>query len=235
MKEWNTLATDEQQEILTNAEACVREHRDHVRRLMDSEGSAAFPPSASDMWHPDRWKPSHWRWWLSLDDPRASAQIRFALVSYERLRSWTRNPIATAIDKAGTSYRPAPLPTAAIVTFLVQAAAVLLGLWTFAEAAVCFPIATVGALYVIRWTLNAEAREDRERLVRAVEDRAARDAFAELLAVLRSLQPPTEGARSVLDAVVAGKTPPEDYDVRAVFSEAARYLQHAFMALARTQ
>jgi len=39
-------------------------HKPHVDRLIASrdDGSAAYPPSGSDRFHPELWRAPHWRW-----------------------------------------------------------------------------------------------------------------------------------------------------------------------------
>lgn len=53
------------------------EHTDHVQHLLNSRDgdSLAYPPSGSNMLHPELWRAPHWRW-LVLQDAHPLARDR---------------------------------------------------------------------------------------------------------------------------------------------------------------
>lgn len=59
------------------ARAWRDEHTDHVQRLLNSTDGACliYPPSGSDVVHPELWRPPHWRW-LVLQDAHPFARDR---------------------------------------------------------------------------------------------------------------------------------------------------------------
>lgn len=64
----NLRAFQETRKAAIPADACAKatrwwsDHDAHVRRLLKSEGAIAYPPTGSDVYRPELWRPPHWRW-----------------------------------------------------------------------------------------------------------------------------------------------------------------------------
>lgn len=61
MKRFEDLNQEDKNEVVCKAHDWQREHKAHVDRLVD-DASCWYAPSGSDMHHPERWKPAHWKW-----------------------------------------------------------------------------------------------------------------------------------------------------------------------------
>lgn len=60
-KRYDDLNDAERKEMLTKATAWQTKHNEHVKRLI-KEADTSYPPSGSDMFHPELWKRAHWKW-----------------------------------------------------------------------------------------------------------------------------------------------------------------------------
>jgi len=71
---WNPVAyeklkEEEKKEVYNKAFTWKHDHADHVANLMEREKcllNNAYPPSGSDLFKPELWKPAHWRWFLTI-------------------------------------------------------------------------------------------------------------------------------------------------------------------------
>lgn len=63
MKQWDDLTVEEKFKAYNNAFTYLHDHADHVNDLLiDAFLDYAVAPSGSDMFHPELWKPIHWKW-----------------------------------------------------------------------------------------------------------------------------------------------------------------------------
>jgi hypothetical protein len=65
MKQWSDLEFSEQQEIKQKANDWWDKYKSHVDSLIKSN-PLSFPPSGSDMFHPELFKAAHWRWFKEM-------------------------------------------------------------------------------------------------------------------------------------------------------------------------
>lgn len=61
-KNYENLSILEQYNIIQTAFRWENNHRSYVKNLIRSEKNDSYPPSGSDMYHPELWKPTHWKW-----------------------------------------------------------------------------------------------------------------------------------------------------------------------------
>lgn len=66
MRDFFLLTGDEQFSALSGAKRWRAKHELHVSRLVAS-GTSSYPPSGSDAFRPELWKPAMWRWLATLE------------------------------------------------------------------------------------------------------------------------------------------------------------------------
>jgi hypothetical protein len=62
------MSDDEfQQSDIDAGKVWHRKHSEHVRSLLSSRDDLdySYPPSGSDVLHPELWKGAHWRWFVA--------------------------------------------------------------------------------------------------------------------------------------------------------------------------
>jgi hypothetical protein len=64
--EFGQLDMPERSRALRVARAWREQHKSHVERLT-ANGHIAYPPSGSDIFRPELWKPAMWRWLAKQD------------------------------------------------------------------------------------------------------------------------------------------------------------------------
>ena len=64
MKEFKDLADFEKRLIISNANIWNGKHPKHVADIRVKD-EYCYPPSGSDMWHPELWKGGHWNWLMT--------------------------------------------------------------------------------------------------------------------------------------------------------------------------
>jgi hypothetical protein len=63
--ELEDLTSEEVEKVETTGREWYLSHRDHVKGLVKSaEGGEGYPPSGSDLFHPELWKSKHWVWFF---------------------------------------------------------------------------------------------------------------------------------------------------------------------------
>ncbi len=63
--------TDLTDEMQAAALLWYSKHKEHVDRLLKSkEAETAYPPSGSDAYRPELWRPPHWRWLMDTTRPK---------------------------------------------------------------------------------------------------------------------------------------------------------------------
>ncbi len=61
MTRFEELTEEQQVSVLHAAAEWQESHYEEVQEMRQSS-SYSYPPSGSDMFHPELWKPQHWRW-----------------------------------------------------------------------------------------------------------------------------------------------------------------------------
>ena len=61
MKKFSDLTEDQQVSVLHAAAEWQESQFEHVQELRQST-QHSYPPSGSDIFHPELWKAAHWRW-----------------------------------------------------------------------------------------------------------------------------------------------------------------------------
>jgi len=67
MKKIADLTQEELKELYGKAFTYKHDHADHVALLLNN-AEYCTSPSGSDMFHPELWKESHWRWYHEVLD-----------------------------------------------------------------------------------------------------------------------------------------------------------------------
>jgi len=65
VKEFEELTSREQAKVLITARQWRRAYSFHVDQLLKEEVDP-YPPSGTDMFRPELWKPAMWRWFAAL-------------------------------------------------------------------------------------------------------------------------------------------------------------------------
>ena len=65
MKKYDDLSEEELREVARLANEFKKNHASHVDNLIKI-AKIAVAPSGSDLFHPELWKPIHWKWFISL-------------------------------------------------------------------------------------------------------------------------------------------------------------------------
>jgi hypothetical protein len=61
-QQYNSLNNEEKTNISIKALNWYKEHKDHVKKIMQEEKKYSYSPSGSDMFRPELWKGAHWNW-----------------------------------------------------------------------------------------------------------------------------------------------------------------------------
>jgi hypothetical protein len=61
MREFSSFTNLEKVKIVIQGREWMRKHEAHVKMLLETS-EPEYAPSGSDCFHPELWKPGHWRW-----------------------------------------------------------------------------------------------------------------------------------------------------------------------------
>lgn len=63
---WESLTQEDKNEVVCLAFEWQKSHEEHVTKLLKTNDfDYSYPPSGSDLLHPELWKAAHWRWFVT--------------------------------------------------------------------------------------------------------------------------------------------------------------------------
>jgi hypothetical protein len=56
------LSHEERLSVIALARSWAKIHNEHVKNLVITEFNIGYPPEGADMFRPELWKSTHWKW-----------------------------------------------------------------------------------------------------------------------------------------------------------------------------